>query len=473
MTELLQYILSSGDQFRRARIPSLYSDLSLQRANNPDGFSANISAWENALRKAARAGLIPAPGKSHDTLSLRTGEELLQALTTKEWGRPLSLGTVIDEAVQRRQFIPRKEFLDSPTSIYNRKWTIRPWWLVSWTLQQLGLYEKQAALGKLPTAQYVIVSNVEEAAAQVMSRMTDRTNLVDRIYPKHIFASEVSKALGMQNDLTDNDFEVMLRFLARDKGVLNYDDLAVKLKSAGEPSSQLTAEDRTVASLKSLIADLNVQLTALTVRINNLGEKAKSAVKAKNRVAAMAALKSKKAAESVLSQRYETLGQVEGVYGKIEQAADQVALIHVMEASTGVLRNLHAQIGGVERVEDVLEGLRDETGKVDEIGQVMEEAGRGENAVDEDAIDDELQALELQDRTEREEKEAEQTRRRLAELEEVKPPETLIGSRKEQSEDPVVAAQSQANHSLSSEQLARKEPNQTEDEATTAVAADS
>ena len=58
-----------------------------------------------------------------------------------------------------------------------------------------------------------------------MSRITDRTNLVDRIYPKHMFAREVSKALGMQSDLTGNDFEVMLRFLARDQGVLAYDDL--------------------------------------------------------------------------------------------------------------------------------------------------------------------------------------------------------------------------------------------------------
>ena len=216
-----------------------------------------------------------------------------------------------------------------------------------------------------------------------------------------------------------------------------------------------------------------MQLTALTVRINDLGEKAQTAVKAKNRVAAMAALKSKKVAESALSHRYQTLEQVEGVYGKIEQAADQVALIRVMEAGTGVLRNLHAQVGGVERVEDIVENLRDEMGKVDEIGQVMEEAGRGENAVDEDAIDDELQALELQDRTEREGKEAEQTRRMLAELEQAKPPEALIGPSKEQPEEPVDAAQSQVSHTFSSEQLARKEATQTEDEATVAVAANS
>ena len=216
-----------------------------------------------------------------------------------------------------------------------------------------------------------------------------------------------------------------------------------------------------------------MQLTALTVRINELGEKAQAAVRAKNRVAAMAALKSKKTAESALSQRYQTLEQVEGVYGKIEQAADQVALIRVMEASTGVLRNLHAQVGGVERVEDVVEGLRDEMSKVDEIGQVMEEAGRGQNAVDEDVIDDELQALELQDRTEREEKEAEQTRRRLAELDEAKPPEALTGPSKDQPEDPVDATQSQASHNLSSEQLAGKEATQTQDEVTTAVVANS
>ena len=212
-----------------------------------------------------------------------------------------------------------------------------------------------------------------------------------------------------------------------------------------------------------------MQLTALTVRINGLGEKAQAAVKAKNRVAAMAALRSKKTAENALSHRYQTLEQVEGVYGKIEQAADQVALIRVMEASTGVLRNLHAQVGGVEKVEDVVEGLRDEMAKVDEIGQVMEEAGRGQNAVDEDVIDDELHELELQDRTEREEEEAEQTRRRLAELDEVKPPEAPTSPSKGQPEDPVDATQSQASHHLSLGQLAGKEATQTEDEVTTAV----
>ena len=79
----------------RVRLPSLYSDFTLQRSSNPDGYAANIAAWTDALSKAAQAGLLSAPGSERDTLSLRTGEALLRCLETREWGRPLALGTVI------------------------------------------------------------------------------------------------------------------------------------------------------------------------------------------------------------------------------------------------------------------------------------------------------------------------------------------------------------------------------------------
>lgn len=216
----------------------------------------------------------------------------------------------------------------------------------------------------------------------------------------------------------------------------------VKFGSPDEHLTHISAEDKTIASLKTIITDLNVQITALDARINTLSEKAQNAVKAKNRITALAALKSKKAAETTLAQRYDTLSQLEGVYGKIEQASDQVAVIRVMEASTGVLQSLHAQVGGVERVEDVVESLRIQMSKVDEIGQVMEEAGRGEAVVDDDAVDEELKALEQQDRLEREEREAEQTRQRLAELDAAKKQSSITdgsAEKPEQREDSKVA----------------------------------
>lgn len=167
--------------------------------------------------------------------------------------------------------------------------------------------------------------------------------------------------------------------------------------------------------MKTLIANLSKQVANLERKISELNAAAIAALN-KNKVSALSALRSKKLAEKNLKHRLDTLAQLEEVYSKIEQAADQVEIVRVMEASTGVLRGLHAQVGGIEKVEDVVEELREEMSKVDEMGNILNEAGP---VIDETEIDDELEALENQQRREKEVKEAEATRKKLAELDSV------------------------------------------------------
>jgi charged multivesicular body protein 7 len=190
----------------------------------------------------------------------------------------------------------------------------------------------------------------------------------------------------------------------------------VKFKSKDEPA-QITQQDATIASIKTLLSTLSKQVKNLEDKVAELTASAKTALTNKNRISALAAVKSKKMAEHNLQQRLNTLVQLEEVYAKIEQAAGQVEIVQVMEASTGVLRGLHAQIGGAERVEDVIEGLREEMSKVDEVGSIMNEAGP---VFDESEIDEELEALEKVDREAKEEKEAEATRKKLADLDSLK-----------------------------------------------------
>ena len=84
------------DDPSRARLPSLYSDFALQRFANPDGFRANVAAWQEGLASATRVGLLSTGGDSTvDTLSFKTGEALLHCLEAKAWGQPLALGSVI------------------------------------------------------------------------------------------------------------------------------------------------------------------------------------------------------------------------------------------------------------------------------------------------------------------------------------------------------------------------------------------
>ena len=191
----------------------------------------------------------------------------------------------------------------------------------------------------------------------------------------------------------------------------------MKLKGRGEESLTISNQDRTIASLKSLIANLRQQIASITIRVNNLSENAQRAVIIKNRISALAALRSRKVAEATLAQRLDTLSQLECLYYRIEQAVDQVTMVRVMEASTGVLQNLHAEVGGISNVENIVEKLRDEMDKVDEIGNALEVAGQGDATVDESLIDDELEALVRQDQLQTEKKEVQQIQQRFANLE--------------------------------------------------------
>lgn len=258
---------------------------------------------------------------------------------------------------------------------------------------------------------------------------------LDLIYSKESFAEEFATILHDATELSDVDFDILLVYLSRDCGAIAYDGKVcgnyiqdkmstdanqnhqtIRFKSADEPA-QITQQDATIASIKTLVSTISKQVTNLEAKVEELTASAKTALSNKNRISALSAIKSKKLVEHNLQQRLNTLAQLEEVYSKIEQAAGQVEIVQVMEASTGVIRGLHAQIGGAERVEDVVEELREEMTKIDEVGHIMNEVAP---VIDEGEIDDELAALEKSDQEVKEKEEAEQTRKKLAKLDSIK-----------------------------------------------------
>ena len=271
-----------------------------------------------------------------------------------------------------------------------------------------------------------------------MAQMSGRSPRVDRIYPREAFENAAAKVMNAEAGLTEGDLAVLLTYLSRDKKEVAYDDQAsrsysslfhfvadgdlqtVKFRGPTESTPVITPQDTTIASLKTLISNLNTQIQSLTSRVNDYALSSRKAVTNQNRASALASLRSKKLAESILTERAQVLAQLEGVYTKIEQAADQVEIVRVMEASAGVLRSLNAEAGGIEKVEDVVQDLRDEMSKVDEIGSALNEVGDGGSMIDESAVDDELEALEQEERQEKEKRGADQAKRRLEEIESAK-----------------------------------------------------
>ncbi|KKY21125.1 putative snf7 family protein [Phaeomoniella chlamydospora] len=437
MSALLNWILEHENNFRKARLPSLYSDFSVQKVTNPDGFAANVAAWQTALSHALKAGAIESTNGSNDVLVLQTNENLIRELENPQFGRPLGLSLVLDDAVQKGIMIPIQDFKNSQTSIYSTRWIPSPWQVFNWGLRQIGFGHAYSGQ-KLQVGSLVIIANVEDIAAKVLSEMQKRSSgLTDRVMAVESFKEDLTKILGLRS-VSTTDLSVLLKYLQRDKAAISYDDkvnpsfqgiimsdideplqtIKFKAPSSTKPEP-LTTQDATIASLKLLISNLSIQCAALSDKVTSLSSTARQAVKNGNRVSAQQALRSRKLAESTFSQRSATLHQLEEVYSNIEQAVDQVEVISVMEASASTLKGLNKQIGGVERVEDIIEDLRVEMGKVDEIGHVINEPLTDQAVIDEDELDNELEAMEKeqkdQERNQEEAREAEAMKERLEE----------------------------------------------------------
>lgn len=350
---------------------------------------------------------------------LDVDERLARALESKQFGRPLCLGVVVAEAVAAKDIVPLKEFLTAKESVYHRPWTVlSPWALAGWVARQLGVAEMWRGRrgDRVPVGRFVVVKNAEEAGEGFARAVQGVESRFERIYSVAQFRREFAGRLVEGRRLSGTDVDVLLRFLDRDKGVVVYDGRTVKIR-AGDDTT-LTEEDEGIAQLKELLGYLTHQTEVLSTRVEELGETAKQAVVKKNRVAALAALKSKKLAETTLAARFNTLSQLEETANKIQQAADNVALVRVMEGSGEALRRLNSAVGGAEGVEGVVERLRSQMDTADEVNSILTDAeAAGGVVVDEGEIDDELAVMESEEKAkeEAERKKVEDEKKRVEE----------------------------------------------------------
>jgi charged multivesicular body protein 7 len=421
---LVQYLLQNEPSFRESRLPSLYSDLTNLRNTNPEGFAANAQAWTSALLRLAVAGNLP----TEQRLILSTSTDLLNALSSPTYGRPVGLGAVLDEAVREKQMIDLTEFTKSEKSIYAKSWIPSPWSILSWSLRTAGLlgnstYDKR---GDLRPGNLVLLPVLEDVNKKVTAwqQRQNLNSLVDRIFTRDAFSTEMAKLLSSPNaspSLSAKDVDVLLLYLWRDQGLLSYNSTTVKLKPAGSPSrpEPVSQEDNAIANLKSLISSMTVQIQNLEGTISTQSLRAKSAITQNNKTIALAALRSRKTAERTLEQRTATLHQLEEVYTQIENAASQADIVNTLQQSTSALKSLNSKVGSIDSVDAVLDELREEMQKTSEVQDVLAEplAAGQEAEADELEVDEELEALEKEEREKLEEKEAKETEARLKELE--------------------------------------------------------
>lgn len=335
-TELLEL----PPAFTKSRMHSLYSDFRKLEESNPEGFTANISAWSAALISAlATRDFFP------DATTISAGPNLISLFEHSQHGTPLALDTVFDELVKQGSLIPLQQFLNpSRMSIYYQKsWysslVPTPKSVFSWALTKSGIYDsswhsaENKLQGSLKKERYVSVSCLEAISVALLTILqseltttntntinssslltsnntlttseTDNPNTISSIgtpggytrtvFTKDMFYSKYSKVLIPPRtlpynkssnkpcivDLSTTDLDVLIAYLSKDKPRFSVKDDTIKINLSATNEGDIepvTEKDRAVANMRSSIEQIVHKVNTLGSHIEACNKKARQAL---------------------------------------------------------------------------------------------------------------------------------------------------------------------------------------------------
>ncbi|KAI1497413.1 Snf7-domain-containing protein [Biscogniauxia marginata] len=161
----------------------------------------------------------------------------------------------------------------------------------------------------------------------------------------------------------------------------------------GNNNSRVTAQDRAILDLKLQRDKLHQYQRRIAILTDRETAIAREMLAAGDRKRALLALRRKKYQESLLSQTDAQLAQLEQLTRSVEFALIQKDVVFGLQQGTRVLREIHAEMGGLAHVEKLMGESADAVAYQREVSEML--GGRITNQ-DEDEVEDELAALELQ-----------------------------------------------------------------------------
>ncbi|RYP93727.1 hypothetical protein DL770_000099 [Monosporascus sp. CRB-9-2] len=159
----------------------------------------------------------------------------------------------------------------------------------------------------------------------------------------------------------------------------------------GNSPSKITAQDKAILDLKNQRDKLHQYQRRIGALTERETEAARTLLARGDRARALLALRRKKYQEQLLSRTDAQLAQLERLTRDVEFAAIQRDVVFGLREGTRVLREIHAEMGGLEHVEKLMGETADAIAYQQEVSDML--GGRMTNQ-DEDEVEDELAALE-------------------------------------------------------------------------------
>jgi charged multivesicular body protein 7 len=290
--------------------------------------------------------------------------------------------------------MPLSVFKAQTKSILSSRWfDVRS--IAAWAITKSGLWDTTwkaatAARNKLVlrNEKYIDLQALDKMASEVLQHLKEQaTSYTTSVFEKDSAVVSIRKEWPR---LSTDDVSVILTYLSRDKAMLAVDDIYVKIYGP-RVAGPISEKDRAVVNLKTVIGQVSVRVDRLSLRIGEDTSRAKDAIKRNNNALAKYALRSKKSVEASQTKSLEMLENLEMVLTKIDEASDQLEIVNALQSGATILASLNAEVGGAERLSELMDNVRDHVDETDEIGREI--ASLTADHIDDDEVDEELEAL--------------------------------------------------------------------------------
>ncbi|KAI0124889.1 Snf7 family [Xylariales sp. AK1849] len=161
----------------------------------------------------------------------------------------------------------------------------------------------------------------------------------------------------------------------------------------GNNPSRVTAQDKAILDLKLQRDKLHQYQRRITVLTDKETSIAKQMLASGDKKRALLALRRKKYQESLLQKTDMQLEQLEQLMRNVEFAQIQKDIVYGLQQGTKVLKDIHAEMGGIEKVELLMGETADAIAYQNEVSEML--GGQISNQ-DEGEVEDELAALEAE-----------------------------------------------------------------------------
>ncbi|GAB0136254.1 hypothetical protein EsDP_00004563 [Epichloe bromicola] len=161
----------------------------------------------------------------------------------------------------------------------------------------------------------------------------------------------------------------------------------------GSNASKVTAQDKAILDMKNQRDKLHQYQRRITVLTDKETDVARQMLAKGDKKRALLALRRKKYQETLLAKTDAQLEQLEKLTSNVEFALIQKDVVFGLQQGTKVLKEIHAEMGGLENVEKLMGETADAIAYQQEVSEML--GGQISNQ-DEEDVEDELAALQVE-----------------------------------------------------------------------------